>query len=628
MPIPAWFWPPSGQTIRAAPSSLVPFGAGSGFMLADWSTPSLWPFSGSTFGTPITNLSPAVSGLLPSGLLGFTNNIANLSDPTIMYTAMWGKSDGKYTSFQVTSAGSFGFFNTPFSGGPAVTIDGAPYIMQADGNVINPANRLVIGKMGYPLPAGNLPLVYGNLFAIQAAASGLGYITYAGGATGLITSASALTTPLCLPPVFSAWPLVVGAMSDAPVLSMFNAGAVSPVTPTLAMTVIAGSASLWTTPSKYSADWSVSGTITGVLSGASSVPNSLAWVPNGAQALVFDKVNGTLQVLAYAAGNLSIAQTVAVTGASGGLNTGQIAIMPDSTNALLIQPNANSVQPLVSNAGTWSLSGAVVTGVVSPQAIASLGIGYAAVIGSGALYYLSQINNQWSISSSAAIATGSVDMVADSVNRLYIASTARTLQVFSGTTLIGQGSWATVNAKKILVNQGRVMIVINSCGLLMMVPDSPTTYVEGNTYLYPRTAAPPTMGYIPASLFNSTVMLGAPVGTNIGTCRYDFSGAPYTLQRVQAGAVGYWNGGSWPYIVNLGVDHIPSAIAYDFSGKIWVATVQNDLYSLNSSGAILTSGIVQSYQAQTVPLGVSALLASGSNVWAATCMPGVLIEAI
>jgi hypothetical protein len=138
---------------------------------------------------------------------------------------------------------------------------------------------------------------------------------------------------------------------------------------------------------------------------------------------------------------------------------------------------------------------------------------------------------------------------------------------------------------------------------------------------------------------SAALALGASVGLGLSqttlfvlgsgaTVTLGFSGTPYALSPVLAGAVGQWNGSAWTTTV-MGVSYTPSAVGFDASGNAWVATVQNDLWSVTSGGVVLTAGVVaqQPGQAQTVPLGASDLLAASGQMWVSTSVAGMLIEA-
>jgi hypothetical protein len=70
------------------------------------------------------------------------------------------------------------------------------------------------------------------------------------------------------------------------------------------------------------------------------------------------------------------------------------------------------------------------------------------------------------------------------------------------------------------------------------------------------------------------------------------------------------------------------AICYDQSNNLRVATSQNTLWTITSGGTVLSSGAVPQYstQPQSVPLGISSLLAFGAGVYGATSLSGTLVQ--
>jgi len=111
------------------------------------------------------------------------------------------------------------------------------------------------------------------------------------------------------------------------------------------------------------------------------------------------------------------------------------------------------------------------------------------------------------------------------------------------------------------------------------------------------------------------------------TTTYGFSGTPFVLTSPVSGAVAQRVGGSW-ISTPLGVGQTPMAICYDQSNNLRVATSQNTLWTITSGGTVLSSGAVPQYstQPQSVPLGISSLLAFGAGVYGATSLSGTLVQ--
>ena len=168
------------------------------------------------------------------------------------------------------------------------------------------------------------------------------------------------------------------------------------------------------------------------------------------------------------------------------------------------------------------------------------------------------------------------------------------------------------------MQQGRV---------ILSVPAANTLYVFGQTpsgsWTQQASGALSLGASVGLALSETTLFcLGSGSTTTLG-----FSGTPFVLTPVVSGIVAQRSGGSWT-TTGLGVGHTPSAIGYDASNNLRVVTTQNTLWTIASGGTVVSSGIVPqiTQQDQSVPLGVSALLASPSGMYCATSIPGVMIE--
>jgi hypothetical protein len=159
------------------------------------------------------------------------------------------------------------------------------------------------------------------------------------------------------------------------------------------------------------------------------------------------------------------------------------------------------------------------------------------------------------------------------------------------------------------------------------VPTDNRLYIFGQTTPSTwslETSAALNMGS-PVALALSTAQLFT-LGSG-STAVQGFSGLPFVLTPIQAGAASLWNGSAWTTLT-MGIGHVPSAVGFDASGNFVAATVQNTLWSMTTGGVSLGSGTITQYpgQLQTAPMGVSALLAAGSGLYAATSISGVLTQ--
>jgi hypothetical protein len=166
----------------------------------------------------------------------------------------------------------------------------------------------------------------------------------------------------------------------------------------------------------------------------------------------------------------------------------------------------------------------------------------------------------------------------------------------------------------IAVQQGRVILSVPSSGLAIFGNTAPGNWTQQGSQ---------SGAYSALALSDTTLFAMGSGGTNT----FGFSGAPYALTPVVSGVAGQWNGRNWT-TTSLGIGHNPSAVGFDASGNVLVATVQNTLWNLNAAGGVISQGIVPQFspQPQTVPLGPSAILATSDGVFVATSLSGVLVQ--
>jgi hypothetical protein len=163
---------------------------------------------------------------------------------------------------------------------------------------------------------------------------------------------------------------------------------------------------------------------------------------------------------------------------------------------------------------------------------------------------------------------------------------------------------------------------------VLAVPPDSLLYEVGNTA--PGLWAVQSSGALAAG---STIGLGLSETTlfvmgSASTTMLGFSGTPFVFTNPVSGMAAQRVGGSWVTTI-LGIGHTPSAIGYDTGGNLRVATTENTIWSINSTtGAAISSGIIPQIpqQNQSVPLGVSALLAFASGMYCATSIPGTLVS--
>lgn len=582
MAIPTWYWPPSGAAARGI--ALVP--TSTGLAVADWSTPTVWPFSGTTFSAGVTLASgtpglcaavPAASGNLWA--LTWDGNLYSVASSGTLATT-FPASGGVYVGLAADAATNKAYGVT--SSGSYYIWDGATTTSGAFGSSARTVSQSA-----------------SSMYSLLPVASGIGSVPFSGGASGLIAYPAAITTVSTF--AVSGSTIAIGGWGTAPSLSGMAAAALDPQDGTAMLAVGSGKALLWRSTAPLSDNWTQSQ----VLSGLANL-SALGWRPDGTQVLAPSVMSGAVQVIAYSAGVMSLAQTLTLTGACA------VAVAGDSQHAVVAQSGQAQLTPLTFGS-IWA-TGTAVTGLPGIVSVAPYGASGAVAAYSTGLAFLQLLAGTWSIVGAVALPFTPRVMTVDPFSIVYVAGSGSVAAV-SGTTLLGSGAWAGAAPTAIAVQEGRAILAVPSDGSLYVYGETaPATWSVQTT----RTLALGTQ--VGLGLSNTTLFT---LGSG-STVTYGFSGTPFSLTTVTSGAVGRWNGASWS-VVPLGIGHNPSAITFDASGTVYLATTENTLWTV-TSGNVAVSGIITQYspQPQTVPLGVSDLLIASGNVYATTSMPGNL----
>ena len=580
----AWFWPPSGATARGV--SLVPYA--DGLAVPDWTTPTLWPFSPN----PINQFQTGF--VLASGTPGLAG--ASADSASGLWTVTW---TGNF--WRVLSNGAISVTGTLPSGAVytgCAAPGGIGYFVAAGGRVYSSA-AVQIGA--WPTGAWFLTSS-GTTLVTLLAASGVGLMNANTGVTGRIALPAPITTPLCLS---LGTQLAVGGWATAPSLLSANAAALDPQNLQAMLAVGAGFARLWTAPSVYSENW----TQTQVVSGLSTL-TGLSWRPDGTQALAVSPSSGLVQVITNTAGVLSLTQTFPVASAT------SVLVGTTSVNAIVAMSGATDIVPLTSVGGVWS-TGAFISVFSGVTTLAQYGTtGAVATYGSG-IAYINLATGGWTLGTAVNLSFAPSVVTTDSFNTVYAAGSG-SLASINGANVAATGSWAGGVPTGIAVHQGRV---------ILSVPTDNRLYIFGQTSSSTwslETSAALNMGTSVGLTLSAGQLFTLGSGS---TTVQGFSGLPYVLTPIRAGAASLWNGSAWTTL-SMGIGHVPSAVGFDASGNLVAATLQNTLWTMTTGGVSLGSGTITQYpgQLQTAPMGISALLAAASGLYAATSISGVLTQ--
>jgi len=580
MALPAYHYPASGAVARGV--GIATFG--SGVAVADWTVPTLWPYAAGAFkaGLSLDTGSPGLSSIVSDGASGIY---------TVSYTGtLYHQPPTGSVTRTVLPSGAI-YNGCGFIGGSA-------FVLAASGSVLT-SGATVLGTF----PTNALRMAgSGTTLAALLPASGLGTMTTAG-VTGLIAFPAGLTTSSCLNMV-SGLPVAVGGWQTAASLAAANAAALNPTDATVMVAAGSGAVTQWRVADGLSDAWTQSQQVSGLTN-----LTAMSWSPDGFHVMAASPTSGVVQILGYATGALSLTQTVAVSGACA------TVFGADSLHALVAQSGQSQLATL-SFSGTWA-TGTPVTGVPGVTTVAAYGTSGAVAAYTNSLAWLTLASGLWAITGTTTLGFTPTLLDIDPFLNVYAAASGQFSVLNASGTLLGSGAFSGVPTG-LAVQQGRV---------ILSVPAANTLYVFGQTpsgsWTQQASGALSLGASVGLALSETTLFcLGSGSTTTLG-----FSGTPFVLTPVVSGIVAQRSGGSWT-TTGLGVGHTPSAIGYDASNNLRVVTTQNTLWTIASGGTVVSSGIVPqiTQQDQSVPLGVSALLASPYGMYCATSIPGVMIE--
>lgn len=583
MAVPAWFWPTGGNTARTVGSAL----SSAGIVLPDWRSNTSYTFNGVAFAAPVNGAASLYPGIaaITAGTAGDT--WASTYNGPLLHLP-----GGAPTPSQTTMPANI-YVGTAVAAADTYVVTSTGGLFDKTGVAIGPG--LSVG------PTWDLVAGASTLYTLRPATGFLGTYAATGGATGSIALPAALATPYCV--AASGTFVAVGGASVSALISgaAQTSFALNPANPTLLLGVDNGASSIWigSAANQWAFSTSISGTGTAV---------EAVWVPTGTQALV--AAGSAIEVLGYSAGTLSLLQTLALSDVT------DVIVMPSSVDALAVQEGSAQLSTLSAVAGIWSITGAI-TGQTGVQCAAVLSPTQAVAGVAGSVLIIDLLSGVWTPLTNIGVPFNVSQIAVDATGIIYaggISGASGHLAVISGATVTGTGAW-TGGISALVVEAAQVVIVDPTAVLIRTFgSDNGATWTQRMTQALPA-------GFTGAGIAGQSVFISSTSSTEI----FNF-GAPYSLVPVLTGAAGFWNGSAWTTGA-LGLGQVPSAITIDGGGNAHVATVQNNLYQVTAAG-VVTSGIVPQYvgQTQDVPLGVSSLCVSGAHLYAATSMPGVLVQ--
>lgn len=616
----SYLFPTSG-TSRAV--SLTPWNQG--LLYPEWDQPTLWYWNNAALTSttiPVTSgggfSSIAVDG---SGIAWAPQYYGNIVS---FYP---GNTFGVWPSFNdvILGVAYVATYNSLYYLGATGNIytnylSGAPLLSQTGGILLSQTGQpllsqaisgAVIGKYG-SAPSWYFPTSGTTLFTLLPSLNAVGTFSLTAqnsGVSGFITAPNNIQ-PLCLTASAAASSIAIGGMTNAALPVNYTTLAGNIVSPVITA-INSGSSQV----DIYSAVswplWTLSQSVT-----ATSKPTNVAWNPTGLQFAVSDSTANAVSVFNYIFNIASLSQTLTVTGAT------QLSFISQNSLAI-VQPNAITAYgySIVNGwefANTVSLSGVTSLATSLPsQAIAGFTSGLAFLA-------TSPIGTTLNISSLSALPFTPSAVGSDQLSlNCAVGSQGSSgwLSIFQGQSLAATFSWPGSGAS-VAVYRDQILVAdpsipglrifgyfINQYRLISVITSVPTGLSQ-------IIVTPVTQYYLGSTVFA--------VGTS-GVYEYQFV-SPWVVVNLPNGAVANYTSGAWT-TTTLGVYQQPTAVAYDISGNLKVATVQDTLYTISPTGGIISQEALPPYtgQASGVPLGISSMVVSGGALYGSSSLNGSLV---
>ena len=509
-------------------------------------------------------------------------------------------SDGNNGAYLLQTGGdlvalSSGMVVTSYSLPPNTTyssialLSGSPYILSgSSGQFYTLSGSTVVAtNVTLSTPCSFLVSNGSNLYSLQPSSSELVEVSFSTSISGTTTT---ITTPMTIPScvAVSGTTVGVGGYSYTSVASGFTKieAYVSNSATDYILGIVSGTVAVMST---VSGEWVVSASLD--IGGSLS---NLALTPDGTQALITDTTNGYLYVIDVTNISLTQAQKLTLAGA------GDISILPSASQAIIVQPSQNLVSSYINNANVWSFNTSF--SLTNPTVVHAYDNDSIVVKDSSGLSWYQYGGSTWNLLNSYDITYPVTDIIQDSLGNFYVTTTTSSgtnqgsLYVFSPAyALLSSISWSG-SANAVRIEQGQVAILDSSAGYIRvatLLSDSTLVLVTSTPLAGVQAITQAERSFIVAK--ESEVLF------------YEW-GPPYTLIQRRDGYCGLYSGSTWTTVL-LGQYVVPTALAFDSSGNLWIATNTNTLFEISSSGTILSQTTISSApnQPSNVPIGISSL---------------------
>jgi hypothetical protein len=492
--------------------------------------------------------------------------------------------------------------------------DGTALLVEtSDGEVYTASSLSSSGGTVTYTPLGNFPayacdMEFYNGFVYGTVAS-TSQLSIMGASSGTVTNAS---TPMIRPAAVapSTYGDAVIGHSYSTISNPYLAILPSPAVTTVIAGIRSGSTTIDVLAGN-DAGLAVSSSVT-----AAAQPIAAAWQSNGEQILVTES-GGSVQVFNYSAGSFASSQTLTVA------NANDIAIMTSNAQALVSQTSSNQITVLNNNLNTWSV-GSTVTGLTSPGQIVMTSATQAAVAVSGGVAILNEVAGAWSVARTVSVGYTPSSIFYDSVTgNLYVCGAASGTAHYGTigpavTTYTAGDSW-TGSAVSVQALGNRVLVLDTTNNIARQYPSgSLTPSAEVITNALP----------VASTLYMSMTVSNVWFATASQSYSMNFFGKNTALLRNRLGMVSVYNEASSSWVSHsFSAEIIPTALAWDASGNLWVVTSDNNLWQFTAALSVTSTTALGEPPGQQsgVTLGVSYILYYNNALYMTTSLSGVII---
>ena len=646
----SYYWPIDNSRARA--TSISPLS--SGLIIPVWSDAKSWYFDGSTIAVSSAYLVGSAYGIgnygdgpYPDGPLastcGFSSAVADTASGA--WLVQWQGSLVHLTSGSIFTAYTLPIVGneTAYTGVTYNSTTSAAYTVNNNGDIYTQTGSGVslIGSFfigtGQVYGSGfygsgfysSIPLGAKSLWGLVT--SGTTLFSFAPGALYAFPLSGAasgiglpITAPIQNPTCIAAKPnyVAIGGWSQATIGSggsgIVNLAFDLVNSNLLAMRPAAGRIDLYGGSSEV---W----TLTQSLSGMSN-PTYGAWDGDGVGAIVTSPSSGVVYNILYSLGVLSIQNTT-----SGVPNASACTIQNDQITAFVCQPTQNQVMQLNLVGSHW-VTGATfaITGASTIQTLTNTLSGVAVGYASGVAFLQGNAQN-YHIANTVPLTYTPTAITIDAASNVVAVGTSGASGVFTPFTGVVSGASLTWpgNALGVVYLQGQVTVLdaINNVyrhygkydGVPYSLYNAEPFYTSGVSGIG-----------LAVSPFTATASGGTTFTMTSGGSALAYMShyvGPFNISPAVSGQVSIYSSGAWT-TVGLNERDAPTAMTFDGSGNLQVATRNNLLYAIAASGTIQSTATIPVYtrQIQTTSLGISAMTYSLNHLWGVSSFNGALVE--